>query len=462
MSRCTVTFVLVTYGHGELAARCLDVLARHTGEPYEVVVVDSASPDGAGEWLERNLAGVTVLRMPHNLGFGAGCELGVRRARGEFVCFLNADVEVTAGWLEPLLELLRYNDKAAAVAPVMTFPDGRLQEAGSMIGGDGFSRGWGDGEQCTDELYPRVVDYASAACLLVRRRAFYAAGGFCPDYHIAYYEDADLQFELRRRGWQVWLQPESKVVHVRHGTSSTRTAERLSEINRKTFRERWAAELAMRAPAVHAPRYPHRLHWLRDMAAPFSVLLLMHRVPADGRELAAVRAWRAADPAAVVTVLAAGGTGAASLRADGVEVVSDVDDAAAWGLDRAGCYDVVVTFGVAAHGELGAAADDQPQAVRVFDFDGLAHVDYEHRFATARDTTRRRELGALAGRARRDAVRALRDADVVVCAQHPEADWAGEINADVPIHLTAGQPYEVTLDKVLVDCGLPPRPTGHG
>ncbi|TCP57191.1 GT2 family glycosyltransferase [Tamaricihabitans halophyticus] len=456
MTACTVSFVLVTHGRGELAASCLAIVAKHTKVAYEVIVVDSASPDGSGEWLANNLSDATVLRMGSNLGFGAGCELGIQRAKGEFICLLNADVEVTPGWLEPLLALLRANPRAAAVAPAMAFPDGRLQEAGSMIGGDGFSRGWGDGERSAEALYPRVVDYASAACLLLRRSAFYAVGGFCADYHIAYYEDADLQFTLRERGWQVWLQPASRVVHVRHGTSSTSTAERLSAINRKVFRRRWADDLARRTPAVGAPKYPHRLHWLRDAAAPYSVLLLAERAPRDGRLHAAISAWRAAEPAAAVTLLAVDGAGAAALRGSGTEVVSHVDDVESWGKERAGCYDVVVTFGAKAYDQLALAANRQPTAARVFDVDDLAHEELERRFAECEEPKRRREIGAQAGMLRRRGVQALREADVVICASETEAGWAREIVGSVPLYTANARAYPDVLNSVLVDCALPP------
>src|SRR4051794_30566181 len=114
-----ITFVLVSYGSRELVVDCLEKLAEHTPQPYEVIVADSASPDGTGEWLAANLTGATVLRMDRNLGFGAGCNLAVRHARTELVCFLNADVEVTDGWLGQLMDFLATHRDVAAVAPVM-------------------------------------------------------------------------------------------------------------------------------------------------------------------------------------------------------------------------------------------------------------------------------------------------------------------------------------------------------
>lgn len=448
MNAPRITFVLVTYGGGELAAHCLDVLAAHTPRPYDVVVVDSASPDGTGDWLAANLTGATVLRMPTNLGFGAGCNLGVQHANTEFVCFLNADVEVTPGWLDPLLALLDERPAAAAVAPLMVFPDGRVQEAGSVLGGDGFSRGWLDGATDTTGLYPRVVDYGSAACLVVRRRAFWAAGGFSPEYHIAYYEDTDLQFQLRAMGSQVWLQPASRVVHVRHGTSTTATAEALSEVNRRVFQGRWGAELATRPPALGVLDRPHRLWWLRDHPAGLRVLVLADRLPrpdrgrGDARALATVRAWRAAHPAVALTLLVADAEGephAAGLRASGVEVVCGVPDAAAWSRGRIGLYDVVVALGPDAHAVLGGPVTaGQAGATRVFDLAAPAHRAPEQRFERLAAGPERRALAVRAARLRERGAAGIAWADVVVCGGESAADWAGAVAPDTPVHVAPG------------------------
>ncbi|MFI9008705.1 glycosyltransferase family 2 protein [Actinosynnema sp. NPDC053489] len=446
-----VTFVLVTYGGGELARHCLDVLARHTGVPYEVVVVDSASPDGTGRWLEENLTGATVVRMAENLGFGAGCNLGVQHARTEFVCFLNADVEVTPGWLDPLLELLDRTPAAAAAAPLMVFPDGRLQEAGSLLGGDAYSRGWGDGWTDPEPLYPRVVDYASAACLVLRRRAFHDVGGFSPEYHIAYYEDTDLQFGLRARGWQVWVQPASRVVHVRHGTSSTSRAEELSDINREVFRRRWSEDLATRPPSVGAHEHPHRLWWLRDHPASVRVLLLASRVPTGGRAAAVVAEWRRCDPTAAVTLLAAAGEAdAAAWRATGVEV-EVADDFAAWSRSRPGHYDVVVALGT----DVPAAEVTgwQPTAVRAVDLASLTHPEWEGRFAA----TGARADAVRAGRERAATLASLEWAEVVSCREPDVAEWARAAGREP--HLVPDEPdeFRTAMARVLVECTVVPR-----
>ncbi len=438
-----VTVVLVSYGGRELVVRCLELLAAHTTVPYRVVVADSASPDGTGEWLAENLTGAEVLRMSANLGFGAGGNLGVARADTELLCFLNADVEVTPGWLEPLLSFLDSRPEVGAVAPVMLNPDGSVQEAGSVIGGDGWCRAYDAAEPT---LFPREVDYASAACLLVRRSAFLEAGGFSPAYEIAYFEDVDLALSMRAHGRQTWVQPASRVVHARHGSSTSARAGELMRRNHGTFAGRWPAELARRAPVVGLDENPHRLWWLRDQLAPYRVLLIDDRVPqvdrgrGDPRTMAVVDAWRAADPRGRVTFYAASPERAEqyapALRARGIEVVWGVEDPARWSLERTGLFDVVVVFrphNFVALGEV--IARSQPQAVRVYDSEALFHRRPEQHFGRTADVARRRRFAVEADRLRREETQAFAWADVAVCVSEEEARWARRVAPDTTVRV---------------------------
>jgi GT2 family glycosyltransferase len=436
-----ITFVLVSYGGRELVVRCLELLAEHTPEPYRVIVADSASPDGTGEWLEQNLTGATVLRMPENLGFGAGGNLAVRQAGTELLCFLNADIEVTDGWLAPLLAFLDARPEVGAVSPVLLNPDGSVQEAGSVIGGDGWCRAVDEGP-----LFVREVDYASAACLVVRRQAFLQAGGFSPEYEIAYFEDVDLMLSLRAHGWQTWVEPASRVVHERHGSSSSARANELMRLNHATFTRRWPDELARRVPVVGLDEHPHRKWWLRDHIAPYRVLLIDDRVPqpdrgrGDGRTMAVVNAWREADPRARITFFAVSPERAEqvapALAARGIEVVWGVEDPGAWSRERTGLYDVIVVF--RPHNYIGHGrpiAEAQPQAVKVYDAEALFHRRSAQHFGTAEDMQERRAWAVQADLLRRQETEAFTWADVAVCVSDEEAHWARRVAPGVSVHV---------------------------
>ena len=248
-----VSVVMVTHGSGEVALDAVKALADHTNSLYELILVDNASPDRTVELLESTIWGGTIVANPSNDGFSHGSNQGAALARGTYLCFLNPDVFVQPGWLEPLLEAFERDGGVGAAAPLFLYPDGRVQEAGSAVDSDGVAIAIGDGgDPSAFELrFRRTIDYGSAACLLVRADLFEEVDGFDPAYSPAYYEDADLCFKLAERGFSTVLEPESRVIHLRGGESPHAT--RLIAMNRRIFAEKWVGPAA---PPPSAPRRP--------------------------------------------------------------------------------------------------------------------------------------------------------------------------------------------------------------
>lgn len=248
VARPDVTVVMLTFNRWDLTRQALSLLAEVTEPCYEVVIVDNASTDGTLDELVR-VRGAKILRNARNLGFGPANNQGAAMARGRYLLLLNSDAWVRPGWLAPLLETADADPSVAAVAPKLLYPDGRLQEAGSILWRDGRVRNYGDGDRATrpEYLFRRNVDYASAACLLVRRSAFIAVGGFDPRFAPVYYEDVDLCLALGAAGGRVVYQPRSVVEHVRGASSGAVKAAQV-ERNRRLLRARWRRVLDRRPP----------------------------------------------------------------------------------------------------------------------------------------------------------------------------------------------------------------------
>lgn len=213
------------------------------------MIVDNASTDGTADELGA-VEGARILRNTCNLGFGPANNQGAAMARGQYLLLLNSDAWVRSDWLEPLIEVADANPGVSAVAPKLLYPDGRLQEAGSIIWRDGRVRQYGDGDlpNRPQYLFRRTVDYASAACLLVRRSAFVGVGGFDPRFAPMYYEDVDLCLALLAAGGQVVYQPRSVVEHVRGGSGAGGVRSDRVERNRRLIRARWRGVLDRRPP----------------------------------------------------------------------------------------------------------------------------------------------------------------------------------------------------------------------
>lgn len=251
MTAPMVSIIVLTMGDPEQLARCLEAVERQRPRSidYEVIVVCNGATEEVVTFAQR-CPGVRLLVSPVNLGFGGGNNHAARAARGDYLAFLNDDAVVQAGWLEPLVETLQRFPRAAAVSSRLLFPDGRLQEAGSVVFADGSTAPVGRGlpHGGTEWAFLRRVDYASAASMLVRKEAFEAVGGFDSRYFPAYYEDTDLCLALQQAGHDILYDGRSVVVHTESTSTNTRFKHFLFRRNLALLQEKWAAELARRLP----------------------------------------------------------------------------------------------------------------------------------------------------------------------------------------------------------------------
>jgi GT2 family glycosyltransferase/3'-phosphoadenosine 5'-phosphosulfate sulfotransferase (PAPS reductase)/FAD synthetase len=245
-SNCMVSIIIPVLNHWEYTQRCLQSVLANTHEvSYEVIVVDNGSSDCTEEQLSR-VKGITVIRNERNEGYGQANNQAALQAKGEYLMFLNNDTEPLQGWLSELVSSAEAIPEAGAVGAKLIYPDGKLQEAGGVIFSDGYSLTFGTGDSPDEEIYNVMceVDYCSGASLLVRKRLFVALGGFDRRYALAYHEDTDLGFSLRKMGYKVIYNPHAVVVHYKSATALSSSVSHYYEINRRRFVEKWKDELA--------------------------------------------------------------------------------------------------------------------------------------------------------------------------------------------------------------------------
>lgn len=427
----TVSVVMVTYGGGETALRAIEALVSNTEPCFEVIVIDNASPDDSADRLRAGLRGATIVQNLDNAGFATGSNQGADLASGEYLCFLNPDAFVEAGWLPPLLEVFERNDRAGAALPLFLYPDGRVQEAGSALDSEGAAMSIGDGDdpRAFEHRFTRSVDYGSAACLLVRADLFAEVGGFDPIYSPAYYEDVDLCFKLRERGFTTVYEPRSRVVHVRGGASPR--AEALMVANRRIFADRWRERLEQRHP-LRAPGSDQRLRLAaRDAESLERILVVDDRVPhhdqGSGDPRMAKMLAELADlwPDARVTLFAADPRNAERyappLLEAGIEVACADQHFDRWLEQRRWHYTVVVVSRASNIDRFDHhLRKTQPQARRIYDIEALAFRRFEQEGDASAERMRELERQGIEG------------ADVVMCVSEEEAAFARELTK-VPV-----------------------------
>ncbi|MEA2142250.1 MAG: hypothetical protein QOI64_680 [Solirubrobacteraceae bacterium] len=362
-----VSIVMVTYGAWELTQTALSAVADHTDEPYEVVVVDNASPDDTATRLAE-IDGAHVIMNSDNRGFGDATNQGAAAARGRNLVFLNSDAYVHPGWLAPLLETLAGDDSAAAVVGRLLNVDGTLQQAGALLARDGTVApyGMGDDPERPSYRFRRRLDFGAAACMLVRRQAWDAAGGFDAIYSPAYFEDVDVCLKWADLGWSVVYDPRSVATHVAFGSGGASAALELYERSRTTFLSRWADRLDGR-PATLVDADERTRIAARDFPASGRVLVCDD--DPLGPAARVVGDLIAANPRLHVAWWAGAPPSDAWLDR-GVELVDE--RGAGWLHDRRYHYDAVVAGAIASDDVTRAIDATQPQAVRatVAELDG--------------------------------------------------------------------------------------------
>lgn len=214
-------------------ATCLRALCTQSKRPGKVVVVDNSSAIDGRTDRPAGGKGWKWLCSKENLGFAAGCNAGAASTEGEFLLFVNADLELSPDACALLLGTARDHPDGAVVAPRIHGRDGQVELnarsfpspltgiAGRRSLFTKLLRGAGLNPPgfALEPNGPMVVDWVSGACMLIRRSAFEAVGGFDESYWM-YWEDADLCKRLAQAGWRTRLDPRAVATHLT-GSSGT-------------------------------------------------------------------------------------------------------------------------------------------------------------------------------------------------------------------------------------------------
>jgi GT2 family glycosyltransferase len=226
-----LAIVILNYNGRSFLADFLPTVLAHA-EDHPVYVADSASTDDSVAFVRNSFPLVRVIELPQNDGYAGGYNRSLEHILTQYggatyYVLLNSDIEVTPGWLPPVLKLLDTNPKIAACQPkIRSYTQRNLFEHAGAAGGFVdwlgyvFCRGRvfahfeADKGQYDDN---RRVFWATGACLFVRADVFHLAGGF-DDHFFAHMEEIDWCWRIQRLGYEVWACGESTVYHVGGGT----------------------------------------------------------------------------------------------------------------------------------------------------------------------------------------------------------------------------------------------------
>ena len=217
-----IAIVILNWNGANMLRKFLPSVLSYSQEA-EVIVADNASKDDSLKILETEFPEVRTIVLNTNYGFAEGYNQALKQVEAEYYLLLNSDVEVTEGWLQPMLSYMDAHEDVVACQPKLRCEWNRsmLEYAGACGGfidylGYPFCRGrvFNTVEEDLGQ-YDTVIPvlWATGAALMIRSKLYWEAGGLDARF-FAHQEEIDLCWRLRARGYKIVCVPQSVVYHV--------------------------------------------------------------------------------------------------------------------------------------------------------------------------------------------------------------------------------------------------------
>ena len=228
--------VILNWNGRQHLEQFLPSVVAHTPQQVRIIVADNGSTDDSVAFLAQQYPAIEIIRLERNYGFAEGYNRALEQVDAEFFILLNSDVEVTAGWVEPLVATLTNNRSVAAVAPKLRSYGNRdhFEYAGAAGGyidilGYPFCRGriLSTLEQDKGQYdTAQEVFWASGAAFCCRADVFRMLGGFDADF-FAHMEEIDLCWRMQLQGYKIMVEPHSTAYHLGGGTMPNESPRKL-------------------------------------------------------------------------------------------------------------------------------------------------------------------------------------------------------------------------------------------
>jgi len=239
-NKIKLSIIVLTWNGAQVIKQNLDSIFKKfpKDNSWEVIVVDNNSHDETRE-IVNQYKKVRLVEKKKNHGFAKGNNFGISEAKGEYVLFLNQDVEQKGQAIQEMVNFLGDNQEFGLVAPQLLYPDGRIQLScrpfytWKNIFIDYLTFGWYRKSRY-DHAQSQVVDQPMASVLMVRKTVLDKVRGFDDhrDFWI-YFNDMDLSFRIHKEGYSHYLLSTAQFFH-HHGESTRKLFEvrRLWEYHR--------------------------------------------------------------------------------------------------------------------------------------------------------------------------------------------------------------------------------------
>lgn len=225
-----ISIVIPTYNGRYLLEKNLSQVIKacpEQGRRAEIIVVDDGSTDETAGFLKKNYPQIKLIKHKKNLRFAEACNSGIKTASGEIVVLLNNDVVPKKGFLKPLLSNFKDKEVFSVGCREIEEKDGKKTVSGRNRGE--FKRGFLVHWRAKDQDNKSTL-WTFGGSMAVDRKKYLQLGGMDTIYKPAYWEDIDLCWRARKKGWKILFEPKSIVYHQHETTNIKELGKRRMEI----------------------------------------------------------------------------------------------------------------------------------------------------------------------------------------------------------------------------------------
>lgn len=239
MKNIDLSVIILSYNTKDLLEKCLESVVHHPSPITEVIVVDNASTDGSAQMVREEFPAVLLIQSKENLGFAGGNNLGLKKAKGKYILFLNSDTEIYPQALQKAVEFMEKDKQIGAMTPktILLSGKGRMDPDCHR----GFPTPWASISYFLglEKLFPKSrlfgqyhkfylnldenheIDAGAGAFMMVRREIIEKVGLWDESYFF-YGEDLDYYYRIKKAGYKVVFYAKPLLKHYKGASSGLR------------------------------------------------------------------------------------------------------------------------------------------------------------------------------------------------------------------------------------------------
>ena len=210
-----VSIIILNYNAGDLLENCLDSVFKSNYKNFEVIVVDNISTDNSHKKCKEKFKKIQLIENSENFGYCEGNNIGIRKAKGDYIVILNPDTIVEPTWLDEfLIAYSKFGDGLYQPKILSLYEKNILQSTGNMIQvfGFGFARDKGVIDKNQFNKIEKI-GYASGTCIFTSSKIINQIGLLDP-FLFLYHDDLDLGWRAAQLGINSYFVPKATIFHA--------------------------------------------------------------------------------------------------------------------------------------------------------------------------------------------------------------------------------------------------------